>query len=162
MGCKVMLLSGDREAVVAAVAAALGIAEFLGNATPEQKRAAIQGKREAGRLVAMVGDGVNDAAALAAADIGMAIGNAADITTETADILLLRPEIRLVADALALSRRSWTVLKQGLFWAMVYNLVGIPLAALGFLSPTVAGAAMAASSVSVLTNALRLRNWKPA
>jgi Cu+-exporting ATPase len=162
MGCKVMLLSGDREAAVAAIAAELGIAEFLGNVTPEQKRAAIQAKREAGRRVAMVGDGVNDAAALAAADVGMAIGNAADITTETADILLLRPETGLVADALALSRRSWRVLKQGLFWAMIYNLVGIPLAAFGFLSPIVAGAAMAASSVSVLTNALRLRNWKPA
>ena len=162
MGCKVMLLSGDREAAVAAIAAELGIAEFLGNVTPEQKRAAIQAKREAGRRVAMVGDGVNDAAALAAADVGMAIGNAADITTETADILLLRPETGLVADALALSRRSWRVLKQGLFWAMIYNLVGIPLAAFGFLSPVVAGAAMAASSVSVLTNALRLRNWKPA
>jgi Cu+-exporting ATPase len=162
MGCKVMLLSGDRQAAVAAVAAALGVTEFLGNVTPEQKRAAIQAKREAGQRVAMVGDGVNDAAALAAADIGIAIGNAADITAETADILLLRPETRLVADSLALSRRSWTVLKEGLFWAMIYNLVGIPLAAFGFLSPVVAGAAMAASSVSVLTNALRLRNWKPA
>jgi Cu+-exporting ATPase len=162
MGCKIMLLSGDREAAVAAVAATLGITEFLGNVTPEQKRAAIQAKREAGQRVAMVGDGVNDAAALAAADIGIAIGNAADITAETADILLLRPETRLVADSLALSRRSWTVLKEGLFWAMIYNLVGIPLAAFGFLSPVVAGAAMAASSVSVLTNALRLRNWKPA
>ncbi len=162
MGCGTMLLSGDRETAVAAVAAELGITEFLGNVTPEQKRATIQAKREAGYRVAMVGDGVNDAAAMAAADVGMAIGNAADITLETADFSLLRPETRLVADALALSRRSWKVLKQGLFWAMIYNLVGIPLAAFGFLSPMVAGAAMAASSVSVLTNALRLRNWKPA
>jgi P-type Cu+ transporter len=161
MGCEVMLLSGDREAAVTAIAAELGITEFLADVTPDQKSAAIQAKRQAGHMVAMVGDGVNDAASLAAANIGIAIGNAADITIETADISLLRPETRLVADALALSRRSWTVLKQGLFWAMIYNLVGIPLAAFGFLNPTVAGAAMAASSVSVLTNALRLRNWKP-
>lgn len=161
LGCGVMLLSGDREASVRAVAGELGIAEILAEASPEQKLAAIRARREAGHVVAMVGDGVNDAASLAAADIGIAIGNAADLAVETADFSLLRPNLALVADALELSRRCWAILKQGLFWAMIYNIVGIALAAFGVLSPMVSGAAMAASSVSVLANALRLRNWKP-
>jgi P-type Cu+ transporter len=157
-----MLISGDREESVRSVAGQLGIAEFLAEAAPDQKLAAIRARRDSGFVVAMVGDGVNDAASLAAADIGIAIGNAADLAVEVADFSLLRPETVLVADALALSRRCWAILKQGLFWAMVYNVVGIGLAAFGVLSPMIAGAAMAASSVSVLANALRLKNWKPA
>ena len=162
LGCAVMLISGDREESVRSVAGQLGIAEFLAEAAPDQKLAAIRARRDSGFVVAMVGDGVNDAASLAAADIGIAIGNAADLAVEVADFSLLRPETVLVADALALSRRCWAILKQGLFWAMVYNVVGIGLAAFGVLSPMIAGAAMAASSVSVLANALRLKNWKPA
>jgi Cu+-exporting ATPase len=156
-----MLLSGDREEAVRAAAATLGIDQFLAAASPEQKLAAIRARCDAGLKVAMVGDGVNDAASLAAADIGIAIGNAADLAVETADFSLLRPEVMLVADALDLSRRCWATLKQGLFWAMIYNVVGIALAAFGVLSPMIAGAAMAASSISVLGNALRLRNWRP-
>jgi Cu+-exporting ATPase len=162
MGCAVMMLSGDRAEAAGAVGRALGIDEMLADVTPEQKRDAVQAKRAGGQVVAMVGDGVNDAAAMAAADIGIAIGNAADVAIETADISLLRPVTRLVPDAIALCRRSEAVLKQGLFWAMVYNMIGIPLAALGVLNPMVAALAMAASSVSVLANALRLRRWKPA
>jgi Cu+-exporting ATPase len=161
LGCEVMLLSGDREEAVRAAAATLGIDQFLAAASPEQKLAAIRARCDAGLKVAMVGDGVNDAASLAAADIGIAIGNAADLAVETADFSLLRPEVMLVADALDLSRRCWATLKQGLFWAMIYNVVGIALAAFGVLSPMIAGAAMAASSISVLGNALRLRNWRP-
>jgi Cu+-exporting ATPase len=160
-GCEVMLLSGDRQAAAAAIGHELGITEIIAGATPEQKLAAIKARRAAGFVVAMVGDGVNDAASLAAADVGIAIGSGADVTIEAADFSLLRPDTRLVADALELSRRTWSTLKQGLFWAMIYNLIGIPLAAFGVLSPMIAGAAMAASSVSVLGNALRLRNWKP-
>ncbi len=162
MGCAVMLLSGDGALAANAVGRELGIGEVVAGATPERKREVIQAKREAGLVVAMVGDGINDAAAMAEADIGIAIGNAADVAIETADISLLRPVLGLVPDALALCRRSEAVLKQGLFWAMVYNLIGIPLAASGILSPMVAALAMAASSVSVLANALRLRSWKPA
>jgi Cu+-exporting ATPase len=162
MGCAVAMLSGDRLAAAEAIGRELGIAEISAEMAPERKLAFIQARRAAGQVVAMVGDGVNDAAALAEADIGIAIGNAADVAIEAADIALLRPVTRLVPDALALCRRSQAVLRQGLFWAMVYNLVGIPLAAFGVLSPTMAAMAMAASSVSVLANALRLRNWKPA
>jgi len=157
----VMMLSGDREEAARTVAEQLGITEVLAGVSPEQKLAAIQARRKAGFVVAMVGDGMNDAASLAAADIGIAMGNAADLAVETADFSLLRPQLALVADALELSRRCWSVLKQGLFWAMIYNVVGIGLAAFGVLSPVIAGAAMAASSVSVLANALRLRDWKP-
>ncbi len=162
LGCKVMMLSGDRQEAAAAIGAALGISNIVAQASPEQKLAAIDAKRGAGQVVAMVGDGVNDAPALAEADVGIAIGTGADVAIETADFALLRPEPMLVADALDLSRRIWSTLRQGLFWALIYNVVGIPLAAFGVLSPMVAGAAMAASSVCVLCNALRLTRWKPA
>jgi Cu+-exporting ATPase len=158
----VMLLSGDRAESAEAVGRQLGITDIVAGATPERKLAAIGEKRAAGHVVAMVGDGVNDAAALAAADIGMAIGEGADVAFEAADFALLRPEPALVGDALALSGKIRWVLREGLFWAVIYNVVGIPLAALGYLSPMVAGGAMAASSVCVLANALRLRRWRPA
>jgi Cu+-exporting ATPase len=161
-GVGIMLLSGDRAEAADSIGAELGITEIVSRATPDQKLTAIEAKRSQGHIVAMVGDGVNDAAALAAADVGIAIGTGADLAIETADISLLRPALGLVADVLDLSRRTRRVLREGLFWAVIYNVVGIPLAALGFLSPMVAGAAMAASSVCVLTNALRLRRWRPA
>lgn len=160
MGIKIKLLSGDRGAVARAVGRDLGIEDIVANANPEQKLDAIRAAQAAGHVVAMVGDGVNDAAALAAADVGMAIGTGADVAIEAADISLLRPDPALVVDSLLLSRKTWAVLRQGLFWAMVYNVVGIPAAAFGLLSPTIAGGAMAASSVCVLGNALRLRKWK--
>ncbi len=156
-GAAVAMLSGDRRQAAAAVAAAVGITDVTAEARPEQKLALIQARRAAGAVVAMVGDGVNDGAALAAADLGIAIGSGADVAIEAADIALLRPDLALVPEALALARRTRRVLRQGLFWAMVYNLVGIPLAACGVLSPMLAAGAMAASSVSVLLNALRLR-----
>jgi Cu+-exporting ATPase len=162
MGCEVMLLSGDRREAAAAMGAAIGITDIVAPAGPEEKLAVISARRAAGRIVAMVGDGVNDAAALAAADLGIAIGSGADVAVEAADLSLLRPVLGLVPEALALSRRGWNVLRQGLFWALIYNVVGIPLAAFGLLNPTIAGAAMAASSVSVLANALRLRAGRPA
>jgi Cu+-exporting ATPase len=161
-GVGIMLLSGDRAEAADSIGAELGITEIVSRATPDQKLTAIEAKRSQGHIVAMVGDGVNDAAALAAAYVGIAIGTGADLAIETADISLLRPALGLVADVLDLSRRTRRVLREGLFWAVIYNVVGIPLAALGFLSPMVAGAAMAASSVCVLTNALRLRRWRPA
>jgi Cu+-exporting ATPase len=159
-GIALKILSGDREAAVRAVAGQLGISDIIAHATPEQKIAAIRAAQAQGLVVAMVGDGVNDAAALAAADIGIAIGSGADVAIEAADISLLRPEPGLVPDALALSRKTWAILRQGLFWAVIYNFIGIPAAAFGLLSPTIAGAAMAASSVCVLANALRLRAWR--
>jgi Cu+-exporting ATPase len=157
MGCAVAMLSGDRKDAAEAIGRELGITDIIAEATPDRKLAVIQERRAAGARVAMVGDGVNDGAALAAADIGIAIGGGADVAIEAADISLLRPELMLVGDALALSRRTRNVLYQGLFWAGIYNLAGIPLAAAGVLSPMIAGAAMAASSVSVLAKALRLR-----
>jgi Cu+-exporting ATPase len=168
LGCGVMLLSGDRAEAAETIGAELGIEKIIAEASPAQKLEEIALLQKTGAVVAMVGDGVNDAPALAAADIGIAIGGAsaagggADVAIETADISLLRAEPMLVADALALSRRIHSTLRQGLFWAVIYNVIGIPLAAFGLLSPMVAGAAMAASSVCVLANALRLRNWRPA
>jgi len=159
-GKKLMMLSGDREAAAQAAGRTLGIDNVVGGASPEAKIAAIRAAQAQGDIVAMVGDGVNDAAALAAADVGIAIGAAADVAIEAADISLLRADLQLVPDALALSRKTWNVLREGLFWAVIYNVIGIPAAAFGLLSPAVAGAAMAASSVCVLANALRLGRGK--
>jgi Cu+-exporting ATPase len=161
MGITSRLLSGDSAAAAAPIARAAGITDVRADLLPEDKAAAVTQMRGEGSVVAMVGDGVNDAPALAAADIGLAMGTGTDIAMHTAGITLMRGDPRLVADAIDLSRRTWGKLRQGLFWAMAYNVLGIPVAAMGWLDPTLAGAAMAASSVSVVLNALSLRRWRP-
>jgi Cu+-exporting ATPase len=161
MDVRSVLLSGDSEQAASAVARAVGIADVRARVLPEDKAAQVAALRAEGCVVAMVGDGVNDAPALAAADIGIAMGTGTDVAMHAAGITLMRADPRLVADAIDLSRRTWNKVRQGLFWAMAYNVLGIPIAALGWLSPTFAGAAMALSSVSVVLNALSLRRWRP-
>jgi Cu+-exporting ATPase len=156
-GLRVLLLTGDRRE--AAEALGLGV-KIIAGADPAKKLDVIRDLRAAGQRVAMLGDGINDAAALAAADVGLAMGAGADTAIEAADISLLRPEPLLAVAALDLARKTWAVLVQGLFWAMIYNLIGIPAAAFGLLNPMLAGGAMAASSLCVLGNALRLRHWR--
>jgi Cu+-exporting ATPase len=156
------MLTGDNAAVAAAVAGELGLAGWRGPVRPQDKAAEVEGLRQAGKVVAMIGDGVNDAPALAAADIGIAMGSGTDVAMETAGITLMRPDPRLVAAALDIARATSAKIRQNLFWAFAYNAAGLPLAALGGLSPALAGAAMAASSVSVLGNALLLARWRPA
>ncbi len=161
MGVETALLTGDSAGAAGAVAAALGIGTVLAGLLPPDKAAAIARLRGDAGAVAMVGDGINDAPALAAADIGIAMAGGTDVAMETAGIALMRPEPALVADALDIARRTTGKIRQGLFWAFAYNVIGVPLAALGLLSPAVAGGAMALSSVSVLANALLLRRWRP-
>ena len=161
LGIRSVLLSGDAAAVAERLAAETGIAEAKGGVRPDQKAAAIQRRIAAGERVAMVGDGVNDAPALAAADVGIAMGSGTDIAMASAAITLMRPDPLLIPAAIAASRATFRKIKQNLFWAFVYNVVGIPAAALGYLSPTLAGAAMAFSSVCVVANSLLLRKWQP-
>ena len=160
-GIETVMLTGDNRAAADAVGRELGVTRVIAEVLPEDKAREVGALRDAGRVVAMVGDGVNDAPALAAADVGFAMGTGTDVAMHTAGVTLMRPEPTLIADAIAVSRATRRKIRQNLFWAFVYNMVGIPLAALGFLTPMFAGAAMAASSVSVVTNALLLRRWRP-
>ena len=162
LGIRTSMLSGDAVAVAERVGNALGISEARGAVRPDQKAVVVQELNEQGRVVGMVGDGINDAPALAAADVGIAMGTGTDIAMETAGVTLMRPDPRLVAGAISASRATFAKIRQNLFWAFVYNVVCIPLAAAGYLSPTLAAAAMALSSVSVVGNSLLLRRWRPA
>jgi Cu+-exporting ATPase len=161
-GLRTVMLTGDNRAAAQWVAARLGIDEVRAEILPADKAEAVAELRGAHSRVAMVGDGVNDAPALAAADLGIAMGSGTDVAMHAAGVTLMRPDPRLVAAAIDVSRRTYRKIRQNLFWAFVYNVVGIPLAALGILSPVIAGAAMALSSVSVIGNTLLLKRWKPA
>nr|QIJ55681.1 lead transporter [uncultured Limnohabitans sp.] len=164
-GLKLVMISGDNQAAAEAMARRLGLrpedGEVLADVLPGDKAAQVQKLREGGRIVAMVGDGVNDAPALAAADVGMAMGNGTDVAMHAAGITLMRGEVALVGAALDISARTVAKIRQNLFWAFAYNVAGIPLAAMGYLNPVIAGGAMALSSVSVMSNALLLKRWKP-
>lgn len=160
-GLATVMLTGDNPRVARAVAHKVGIDQTIAEVLPQDKAAQIQALRAAGRHVAMVGDGVNDAPALAAADVGMAMGTGTDVAMETAGITLMRGDPSLVAEALSIARATYHKIRQNLFWAFIYNVIAIPLAASGMLNPVVAGAAMAMSSVSVVSNSLLLRRWQP-
>jgi Cu+-exporting ATPase len=161
LGVKPAMISGDARAAALAVATPLGITDIAAEVLPDGKAARIAAWQEAGEAVAMVGDGVNDAPALAQADLGIAMGTGTDIAIQSAGVTLLRGDPALVPATLEITRLTLRKIRQNLFWAFGYNLVGVPLAAFGLLSPPIAGAAMAASSVSVLTNALLLSRWRP-
>jgi len=161
LGLSPVLLTGDNERAARSVAEAAGIGEVIAGMLPAGKVAAIQRLQQAGRVVAMVGDGVNDAAALAQADLGLAMGTGTDAAIEASDLTLVRGDLLAVPDAIRLSRRTLATIKGNLFWAFGYNAAAIPLAALGFLNPLIAAAAMAFSSVFVVGNSLRLRRWRP-
>jgi Cu+-exporting ATPase len=160
LGIDATMISGDNEGAAAAIAHSLGLAQFEANVLPQHKAARVTALKEGGRRVAMVGDGINDAPALAAADLGIAMGSGTDVAMHAAGVTLMRPDPRLVPAAIELSRATVRKIRQNLFWAFIYNVVGIPLAALGFLSPVFAGAAMALSSVSVVSNALLLKRYR--
>ncbi len=161
IGVASTLLTGDNTGSAQAIATTVGISDFQAGVLPADKAHAVASYRKNGNIVAMVGDGINDAPALAAADVGIAMSSGTDVAMQTAGITLMRNDPALVADAIDISKRTYRKIRQNLGWAFFYNVVGIPLAAFGFLNPIIAAAAMAFSSVSVVSNALLLRRWKP-
>jgi Cu+-exporting ATPase len=162
LGLRPVLLTGDNERAARAVAAVVGIEEVIAGVQPAGKLEVIKHLQEGGLVVAMAGDGVNDAAALARADLGLAMGTGTDAAIESSDLTLVRGDLLAVPDAILLSRRTLATIKGNLAWAFGYNAAAIPLAALGYLSPLIAATAMAFSSVFVVTNSLRLRRFRPA
>ena len=161
MGISVVMLTGDNAGTAAAIARAVGISDFNAEVLPSEKSAAVTALKSDGKRVGMVGDGINDAPALAAADVSFAMGAGSDVAMQAADVTLMRNDLNGVADAISLSRATLSKIRQNLFFAFIYNVLGIPLAAFGMLNPVIAGAAMAMSSVSVVSNSLLLKNWKP-
>jgi len=164
-GIRVVMISGDNAAAANHMGRQLGLDpdadEVLSQVLPQDKAQAVARLREGGRVVAMVGDGINDAPALAAADVGLAMGNGTDVAMHAAAITLMRGDVGLIEAAIDISGRTVSKIRQNLFWAFIYNIAGIPLAAMGYLHPVLAGGAMAMSSVSVMTNALLLKRWRP-
>jgi P-type Cu+ transporter len=160
LGLRPVLLTGDNEATARAVAYEVGIGEVIAEVLPAGKADVVRRLQAGGRMVAMVGDGVNDAPALAQADLGLAIGTGTDVAIEASDLTLISGDLRSAADAIRLSRRTLRTIKSNLFWAFAYNIVLVPVAMLGFLNPLFAGAAMAISSVFVVSNSLRLRRFQ--
>ncbi len=161
MGLHTVLLTGDRQAAADVVGGLVGVDEVIAEVLPTQKASVIERLQAEGRRVAMVGDGINDAAALASANLGLAVVSGTDVALKSADIILVRRNLNVIPDAIALARRTLRTIRGNLVWAFGYNIAAIPLAAFGLLNPLIAGLAMSLSSVFVVTNSTRLRRFKP-